>query len=78
MKMIGKKTGLGVMALVSIVVTAPLPAHAYLDPGSGSMIFQGIIAGLAMISVTLKMYWHKVRSLFRGSGRHTARDDEER
>jgi hypothetical protein len=39
-------------------------AHAYLDPGLGSMLLQGLIAGLAAASVVLGRYWHKVKSLF--------------
>ena len=35
-------------------------AYAYLDPGSGSAILQGIIAALAAIAVTLKLYWHRL------------------
>jgi len=36
------------------------PAHAYLDPGSGSAILQGIIGALAAIAITLKLYWHRL------------------
>ncbi len=39
-------------------------AHAYLDPGIGSMLLQGLIAGLAAASVVLGRYWHKLKSLF--------------
>ena len=34
-------------------------AHAYLDPGTGSIILQAIIGALAAIVVALKLYWHK-------------------
>ena len=34
-------------------------AHAYLDPGTGSIILQAIIGALAAIIVALKLYWHK-------------------
>ena len=36
-------------------------AAAYLDPGTGSMILQGIIAGVAVVGLTLKTYWYKIR-----------------
>lgn len=36
------------------------PAYAYLDPGSGSLIVQGIIAGIATIGVVAKIYWHRL------------------
>lgn len=34
-------------------------AHAYLDPGSGSAILQGVLGALAAIALTLKLYWHR-------------------
>tara|TARA_B110000858_G_C17492752_1_gene332357 strand:- start:203 stop:451 length:249 start_codon:yes stop_codon:yes gene_type:complete len=43
------------------------PAYAYLDPGTGSLILQGIIAGLAMLSITIKMWWHTIISWFKKS-----------
>ena len=39
-------------------------AAAYLDPGTGSMILQGIIAAIAVVGFTLKNYWYKIRGLF--------------
>jgi hypothetical protein len=38
-------------------------AHAYLDPGTGSIILQGIFGALAAITVALKLYWHKILKL---------------
>lgn len=32
-------------------------AHAYIDMGTGSMIFQMIVGGLVGISFTIKLYW---------------------
>lgn len=39
----------------------PGQAHAYIDPGSGSLIAQAIMAGLLGGVFTLKMYWRHVR-----------------
>ena len=41
-----------------------IDAHAYLDPGTGSMLLQVILGGVAAIGVALKLYWHKVATLF--------------
>ena len=41
-------------------------AQAYLDPGTGSMILQGVIAGIAMATVTIKLYWHRLVAFFKG------------
>lgn len=40
-------------------------AHAYLDPGSGSAILQGILGALAALAITLKLYWHRLLRFLR-------------
>ncbi len=39
-------------------------ADAYLDPGSGSLILQGIIAGLVTVSVVGRIYWDRLLRFF--------------
>ena len=39
-------------------------AYAYLDPGTGSLILQGIIAGLAAVLVVGKVYWQRLLRFF--------------
>ena len=39
-------------------------AHAYLDPGSGSMLLQILLGGLAGAGVLAKLYWYRIRALF--------------
>jgi len=36
-------------------------AFAYLDPGSGSMIFQALIGALVGVGIALKIYWDKIK-----------------
>ena len=48
------------VALVTLLV--PAPAMAYIDPGSGSMILQGIIAAVAGGLVGFKLFWHRART----------------
>jgi hypothetical protein len=33
---------------------------AYLDPGTGSMILQVILGGVAGAAVAVKMFWHRI------------------
>ena len=40
------------------------PAYAYLDPGTGSMILQLFLGGLAGLAVILKLYLHRILALF--------------
>ncbi len=39
-------------------------AYAYIDPGSGSIILQAIIAALAGAGTAISIYWKKVKLFF--------------
>jgi hypothetical protein len=47
-----------------LIGTMSRTAYAYLDPGTGSMILQILLGGLAGAAVVLKLYWHKFKALF--------------
>ncbi|WP_201285374.1 hypothetical protein [Chelativorans xinjiangense] len=38
-------------------------AHAYLDAGTGSMILQVLLGGIAGLLIAGRLYWHKFLSL---------------
>ena len=40
-------------------------AYAYLDPGSFSLVLQGIIAGLASVIGVVAMYWIKIKTFIK-------------
>jgi len=40
-------------------------AQAYIDPGSGSIIIQAIIAVLATAGTTATIYWAKIKDFFK-------------
>lgn len=40
--------------LVSLVALAPANAHAYIDPGTGSMLLQAVVAALVGLGLTLR------------------------
>ena len=55
-----------VMIIVIVAISSwPIPAFAYIDPGTGSILIQGIIGAIAAIGVTLKLYWHRIVAIFR-------------
>lgn len=60
-------------ALLLLVSTRP--AEAYLDPGTGSMVLQAVIAAIAAAAVALKLYWTRLKSLF---GRKRAGAEKEK
>lgn len=40
-------------------------SHAYLDPGTGSIIIQSIIAFFAAVGGIISLYWSKLTSIFK-------------
>ena len=38
---------------------------AYLDPGTGSMLVQLVVGGVAAAAVTAKFYWRRLLTLLR-------------
>ena len=41
------------------------PAHAYLDPGSGSMLLQVLLGGFAAVGVVVRLYWQRLSGALR-------------
>ena len=41
-----------------------LDAFAYIEPGTGSIIIQGLIGALVGVVITLKIYWYKLKERF--------------
>ena len=48
--------------------------HAYLDPGSGSILLQLLLAAILGAGVILRTQWSKIKSLL---GRKDATEDDE-
>lgn len=56
------------LTMLSMLLVLP-SAHAYVDPGSTSVIFQALIAGLAAVGTGFAVFWSRIRSFFsRGGG----------
>ena len=54
-----------VLLTLGFILTVPAPALAYVDPGTGSYLFQLAAAGLLAGMFTLRRYWEVVKSAFR-------------
>jgi hypothetical protein len=50
-----------IISTVGFLILSIVPAHAYLDPGTGSMIVQGLIGALAIGGAAVSGYWNKIR-----------------
>jgi len=49
------------ITLTILVLLASRPAHAYLDPGTGSILVQGLLAALAAASAAIAAFWSQIR-----------------
>ena len=58
-----KKLFVCTTALLLLLLLAN-PVYAYLDPGTGSMLIQGLLAAIAAASVTIGIFWRRLRSFF--------------
>ncbi len=52
--------------LVLMVSLAPENAHAYLDPGTGSMLAQLVIGALAGLVFAIKLNWRRMTVFLSG------------
>ena len=50
------------MAIIGIIYASPV--YAYLDPGTGSIILQGLIAGFLAIAAAGSVFWQRIKSFF--------------
>ena len=51
-----KKAGSVFVWLAALLLFVPRPAEAYLDPGTGSMLLQGLIAVIGATLATVGIY----------------------
>jgi hypothetical protein len=66
----------GVLILEGVLTVTP--AYAYLDPGTGSMILQLLLGGVAGLVVIFKMYWARIKEFFGGGSKdHSSSEDNE-
>jgi hypothetical protein len=56
-------------AAILLIASATTPAWAYLDPGTGSMVLQLMLGGVAGAMVVGKLYLKRTTDFFRNLGR---------
>jgi len=56
----------GTLALAFLtLMLASDDVHAYLDPGTGSLVIQIVTGSVLAVAYTAKVYWRRIRNLFR-------------
>jgi hypothetical protein len=53
-----------VLTVLAFLVLIEQPAHAYVDPGSGGMLMQLLVAGFIGGLVVARSTWRRIRGLF--------------
>jgi hypothetical protein len=53
------------LVLFVLALVAVPPAHAYLDPGTGSMIIQVLIAVFVGAAFAVKVFWKRIVAFLR-------------
>lgn len=65
---------IGILIFTGVAAFFSNQAHAYIDPGTGSMIVQGLLAAIAACIVTIGMFWRRLKDLW---GRLLGRNRDE-
>jgi hypothetical protein len=60
---------LRLMLAAALLLGTCEPALAYIDPGTGSILLQGLIGAVAAGLVVCKVYWSKLVALVPGRSR---------
>ena len=64
------------LALIGVLASTWVDtAYAYLDPGTGSILLQGLLAGFAGLAVVGRLYWSRIKGFFAQGNREKASDD---
>ena len=58
-----KKSANPFLLLAALCLFFPVYSYAYIDPGTGSYVFQIIIAAFVALSFAVKVYWIKIKKL---------------
>lgn len=61
---------------LAAALLAPGEAAAYIDPGTGSLVIQGLIAGFAATAVVIRGYWYRIKAFFRRGAAPPDKPDE--
>lgn len=62
-------------AVLTAFLLVPLPALAYLDPTTGSMLISAIVGLFASLVLAIKTYWYRIKAFFKRKPTETDADD---
>ena len=56
-----------IVILLLVIAALEQPVDAYLDPGTGSMVLQAVLGGLAAGAIIVRAYWLRLKARLTGS-----------
>lgn len=63
------------LLMAAFIMVVPVSsAHAYVDPGTGSLLLQVLLGGAAGLLVAAKLFWHRITALFGRRATEAKRD----
>lgn len=57
-------TAFPLLFFFGLLILIPQSADAYIDPGSGNLLLQLLLGGVAGLIVIGKLYWYRILALF--------------
>lgn len=60
-----QRLGLTTLWTLAALLFAVPAANAYIDPATTSIIFTGLVAGLAAFGTAVSMFWSRITGFFR-------------
>jgi hypothetical protein len=63
------------LSAIIVILFMPIPALAYLDPTTGSMVISAIVGLFASLVLAIKTYWYRIKAFFQGKPVKSDTDD---
>jgi hypothetical protein len=62
------------VTVFSLILTTP--THAYLDPGTASILLQGLLGGLAVAIASVSFFWRRIWFFLTGNKREKSKEEQ--
>lgn len=64
------------LIILPLLMLVPNTSHAYLDPGTGSMVLQIILGGIAGLALFGRIFWRKLRTALFNKDRNPSEPEQ--
>ncbi len=63
-------------AVLLLTVLAPAAHATYIDPGSGSIVLQALLAVVFGAAVTIRCFWQRIKAALFGAPKNEKKDSQ--